>query len=315
MTLTVVSITLSCGGRSTGVRAEVGAATEPESQKTVRSEEPAAVEDTARFIIGDKEGWNLYRFGGTAYNVWDSDILPDFFPREVVGVKVDQTGYKGVCDESMIDNKVGNMHFPDSRYEEWSLSFYSSETQFRKFHDALAMNGFVGGMTDSCPSVYEFVGNGCYLYMRVNDGIPGEDGYTRLVMCSMTPLSLKRPSMFRGTPLPETGATLVDDGDMCGYDDELNEVVIPYDFLSDTGTLPPHYSVFFEYVGTTVEDAKAWYRARIGDGWTSDYENESAVGSYRATCSRDGLYLLCSAESYNNTVVVGFATMPGMLER
>lgn len=315
LTLTVVSITLSCGGRSTGVRIEVGADIEPEPRKTVRSEELVAAEDTARFIIGTKEGWSLYRFGGSAYDVWDGDVLPEFFPGEIVGVKVDQTGYKGVGDESMIDDKVGNMYFPDSRYEEWSLSFYSTEAQFQEFYDALAANGFIGGMTDGYPLVHEFVGNGCYLYMRVNDGIAGEGGYTRLVMCSLTPLSLARPHMFHGTPLLETGAALVDDGDMRGYDDELNEVEFCYDFLSDTGKLPPHYSVSFEYIGTTVENIRAWYHGRLMDGWTPDYETENVDGSFCAMCSRDDLYMYCSAENYSNTAIVGFATSPETLNR
>lgn len=319
LVLTMLAISVSCGGKAEGSFSGGESRTTPPEVvgQRISSDDTQVPKNTAKAIIGDRENWNLYRFGGAAYNVWDSEVLPAFFPKEIEGVKVDQTGYKGIGDESMIDDKVGNMRFSDSGYEEWNLSFYSTEEQFRRFLDELAANGFVGGMTDNHPLVHEFVGNDCYLFMRVNDGITGEEGYTCLVMCSMTPLILELPRTFRGTLLPQVGAVLVDyatGGRAYGYDAAYDDVEIAYDFLADKGTLPTHYHVLFEYVGTTVEDARSWFNSRLKDGWTMDYESGVDDGAYHAVATKGDLFMRCTYGNRSHTLLVGFATMMELLE-
>ncbi len=179
------------------------------------------------------EGWAWQDCHGYIDKVWDSEVLPANFPREIPGVKVDQTRYFGFgCEDRWMGARVGNLNFDDWDYEQWILEFDATDDQLAQFEQALADNGFLGEKTeDKYQGTYVETTDGeIYLYYTIDES--DRDGYDWFVYCNMTVIECEYPLFFEGIELPTWGLFTGDANDklVYAYDEEFNEI---YDFEYD----------------------------------------------------------------------------------
>ncbi|MBQ4564493.1 MAG: hypothetical protein IJA58_08420 [Lachnospiraceae bacterium] len=206
------------------------------------------------------EGWVWQDDHGWIKGVWDSNVLPENFPKEIAGVKVEDTTYYGVGAERY-STQIGDLYFEDYNYEEWELSFYATDDQLAAFGQALADLGFVGGEADRWNDTVTpmIVTDGSiYLYYTYNE-TDDEPGYKWEVWCNLTYIESEYPAIFEGIELPQFGLFTDDPMDQfMGWDAEFNEVEVEYDFSDGTGELPAYYSVWLDYGGVTRETYDAY---------------------------------------------------------
>ncbi len=264
-------------------------------------------------------GWDENPYNAWIDGVWDSNVLPNFVPKEIEGVKAEQTSYHRIGDSSFTSSySSGNMEFKDGNYESWGLVFYCNEKQELQFVKQMETNGFLGGISKQgdanwgTPSEYEWTGNGYYAYLRVNNNALGEEGYSRLAMFSITPVFHKLPKSFFGTTLPQAGIAFssYDDWEMYAYDQDYNEIEAEYNLASDKGKLPPYYAAWFDYYCTTSDDMKAYTRQMKSQGWEITYEYQDEHGGYNALLRKGDMHAVVMRDG---SMRVGFANVPEML--
>jgi hypothetical protein len=227
------------------------------------------------------QGWTESDYGNSIYGVWDSDVLPDCVPKEIPGVKTDETTYKEKHHEKSYNNEheLGRINFESKDYEEWGVDFNATKAQFDTFISELEKNGFYGGQTsDSQYNIeYSFLGNGYYAYIyliEVDDGEFDYWVYFSMVKDDINPY----PKSFNGTKLPTVGVVSWIEGEYFGYgwDDALDEEVEGFwDPYKDTGKLPNGgWSLWYEYYVVSEAQVKEYVKSMESQGWTIEYEDQ-----------------------------------------
>jgi len=270
------------------------------------------------------QGWDDNQYGNWIYGVWDSDVLPGCVPKEIEGVKADQTTYKEKRHDTYNgDYHVGSMGFPDQKYEVWGVSFYCDDDQLDAFIGAIEAGGFFGGQTEvsEYAPTWEWIGNGYYAHLYVNAQISGEEGYNKLASFYITETrQTPRPSSFQGLKLPDVGEYLsyTPDGIGFGWDTASdNSVENFWDPYADKGTLPDQWYVWYNFFGVTVDQAKAYAQQLVSQGWTVEYENNDDYGwgetprpAYSCQLIKNGIYAAVSVNDYSvYGIDVRFGTM------
>ena len=312
---------VSCGGKpadtadAASKNIPTAASTKQASPSGIAKQEASA--ETAEVKFKDREGWNFSRYGGWIDGTWDSGILPADIPTAPEGSLTDQTFYKGVDNEALFDNQVGRLYFSDSRFEEWSISFFCDDEQLDALLSEFKANGFSLGMYDDADTTYEFVGGGYYGIVNVRENYTSNN-YKYSCYLAVTRPTFGRPRTFRGAEFPQVGVILENFSDKdsyyaYGYDTEGNEVELDYDFLTDKGDLPVQFAVWSTYAGTTAQDAKDWAHGLYNDGWKKTYEYEEE-GGYDAGGSKDGIYFRIHYTGYDSLMEAGFASMAEHLD-
>lgn len=314
MTLALVS----CGGKSQA--SSVSAGTEAGTsapQSSPNKGQAMAPAETAEAKFTGQAGWNFSRYGGWIENKWDSDMFPVSSPAMPEGTLADQTYYKGADDESMSSDQAGRLYFSDSRFELWQVSFFCEQEQLDALFADIESKGFAGGKISGYNPAYDFSGNGYYLYLETRDNYSSND-YTYSCLMIIAKPTFPVPKTFQGTKLPQVGIILQDFTNpesytSIAYDTEYNEVEWIYDFIEDKGDLPYHFDIWYNYVGTTSEDAKNWAHDLVAAGWKLRYEYDDDNG-YRAAGEKDGIFFKCSYIDYDSLLEIGFASMMESLD-
>ena len=277
--LFIVVITLSCSGSG-----------QQKSDQTTEGSKSKGKE------IKMPTGWDKNPYSWWIDGKWDSSVLPKCVPTEVDGVKPDQTYYKDNSQDVLNQYyQIGSIYFKDSNFEKWGLSFYCTDEQLNTFVKEMKTKGFYGGITNSGTyPEYEWIGNGYYAYMRVNDYAMGQEGYKNLAMFSITNDSPPRPKAFKNTKLPDFGWVTQDytDGVGFGYNKgNDNSVENFYDIFKDSGNLPTEgWSFWVYYFGVSVEKAKEYAQNLVKQGWKITNEDTYSGGEgYSCSLEKDGI--------------------------
>ena len=232
------------------------------------------------------QGWDENRYGNWIYGKWDSEVLPSCVPKEIDGVKVDQTSYKEKRHDTYSGSYgIGDVSFSDGAYEEWGVSFYCTDAQLDEFIAAMEANGFYGGQiydSEYAPE-WAWLGNGYYAHMHVNPQSMGEDGYDNFASFSITQDNHNPyPVAFMGTKLPKIGVVMYDytEGAGMGWDGEDYELVEPiWDVFADKGQLYDNgWNLWLDYFGVKPEQAAACVQDLVAQGWTLTYEDTTYDG-------------------------------------
>ena len=228
------------------------------------------------------EGWTWQDCHGYIDKVWDSEVLPANFPREIPGVKVDQTRYFGFgCEDRWMGARVGNMYFEDWEYEQWLLEFDATDDQLAQFEQALADNGFLGEKTeDKYQGTYVETTDGeIYLYYTIDES--DRDGYDWFIYCNMTVLESNYPLFFEGIELPTWGLFEGEGNDylIYAYDEEFNEIYdFEYDFENGCFIDEAAYIYYdFNYMGVdraTYDYYIDYLRGQAREEWKEYVYNE-----------------------------------------
>lgn len=228
------------------------------------------------------EGWTWQDCHGYIDKVWDSEVLPANFPREIPGVKVDQTRYFGFgCEDRWMGARVGNLNFDDWDYEQWILEFDATDDQLAQFEQALADNGFLGEKTeDKYQGTYVETTDGeIYLYYTIDES--DRDGYDWFVYCNMTVIECEYPLFFEGIELPTWGLFTGDANDklVYAYDEEFNVIDdFEYDFENGCFIDQAAYVYYsFDYMGVdraTYDYYIDYLRGQAREEWNEYVYNE-----------------------------------------
>ena len=235
---------------------------------------------------GWQDGRNYYHW---IEKVWDSAVLPSCVPKEIPGVRVEQTIWKMPGHQTINNNnEVGRMSFADSNFEYWGLSFDCNEEQADAFVKALEENGFFGGEIDDYPLTYAYVGNGYYAHVLVRTnylGSAAEEGYPYGVSFSITPTVHQLPKSFNSWPLPQVGAALEPYGQWSVqfWDDNGDMGEAKWDLQADRGSLPAkNWSAWFDYFGVSNAEAEAYAKTLEAAGWEITYQYPEDESGYSA---------------------------------
>jgi predicted small secreted protein len=274
------------------------------------------------------QGWDENSYGNYIYGVWDSGVLPGCVPKEIPGVKVEQTTYKEKRHDVYSQNyHVGAMEFPNRGYEEWGVSFDCTKTQLNAFIAAMEANGFYGGQVEvsNYSPAWAWAGNGYYAYLYLNAQAADDEYDAGFASFDITQANqLPRPKSFSGTKLPDAGVVLGDYSEGVGYgwDSKTNDTVEyfwnPY---TDKGTLPDDWYVWFDYFGATIAEGKAYTKNMVSQGWEIAYENEwnnewdtFNTLCYTAQLKKGDLHAAVSVNDYGYyNMAVRFGTMSDAL--
>lgn len=256
------------------------------------------------------DGWNWNDGHGWIDGVWDSNMLPDNFPKEIEGVKVRETEYYK-AGEKRYSARVGDLYFDDYNYEEWQLTFYASAKQVEEFQQALTDNGFVGTYYEDYNSDSYIVSDGeIYLYYVVYPE-SGDGNYEREVWCDMTIPVYERPKEVVDVELPEFGlfTNIIEYCVGYAYDENFNDVEFEYDFIEGKGSFPAYYNVWFDYMGVTREQYDEYISELRNKGYEDwDEYGNSDYDGYYVTFQKDGvwigIYYNYQGEEYYMTVAI-----------
>ena len=243
------------------------------------------------------EGWVWRDDHGWIDGVWDSNVLPENFPKEIEGTKTRDTWYYSYGAERMA-KRIGDMNFPDFNFEEWNLTFDATDEQYAQFEQALTDHGFYGYLDDSWDNpCYTKTDGEIYLYYIVYDKAENP-GYTKQISCQMTILENTHPANFEGIALPQYGM-FTKEPIKCFqtmFDADFNEIdSIEYDFNSGSGEIPPYFSLWLDYFGVTREEYDTYIAALKEQNF--DQWNESASEDTYTVQFKQGDY--CYAVFYN----------------
>ena len=235
------------------------------------------------------EGWVWQDCHGYIDNVWDSDTLPENFPKEISGVRVSETRYFGFgCEDRWAGARVGNLSFDSWDFEQWQLTFDATDDQFAQFEQALADNGFLGEKTeDKYQGTYVETTDGeIFLYYTIDES--DRDGYDWFIYCNMTVLESNYPLFFEGIELPTWGLFRGEPNDslIYAYDEEFNEIYdFEYDFENGCFIDEAAYIYYdFNYMGVdraTYDYYIDYLRGMPGEEW-NEYVYSEENGSYVA---------------------------------
>jgi len=244
------------------------------------------------------EGWVWRDDHGWIDGVWDSNVLPENFPKEIEGTKTRDTWYYSYGAERMA-KRIGDMYFQDFNFEEWNLTFDATDEQYAQFEQALTDHGFYGYLDDSWDNpCYTKTDGEIYLYYTVYNKAENP-GYTKQISCQMTVLENTHPANFEGIALPQYGM-FTEDPVKCFqtmFDADFNEIdAIEYDFSTGSGEIPPYFSLWLNYFGVTREEYDAYIATLKEQNF--DQWNESSSENGYTVQFKQGDY--CYAVFYNH---------------
>jgi len=261
------------------------------------------------------EGWVWQEDHGWIDRVWDSDTLPENFPKEIPGVWVEDTWYYGYgCEDRYMGARVGNMYFEDWDFEQWQLTFDATDDQLAQFEQALLDNGFLGEKTeDEYQGTYAEVTDGeIYLYYFLDES--DRDGYDWNVYCNMTIPGYEYPLFFEAIELPMLGLFMAEDPNDCliyAYDEEFNEVEYEYDFADGRGYGDAAYVMYhFNYMGVSREmydeyiDYLRTLKTEEWDEYVYSEEDDSYVVSFKYLNHYIGCYHNFDGEINGMTFII-----------
>jgi len=259
------------------------------------------------------EGWTWREDYGWIDGVWDSDVLPENFPAEISGVKVDDTWYYGYGCDNRFNTSVGDLYFEDYEFEEWELSFWATDDQLAAFQQALADHGFVGSDGTWFDDIDITMTDGeIYLYYTV-DECDDKEGYQWEVWCDMTYIESQFPAKFEGIDLPQLGMFDNDPlAEFMGWDEEFNEVEVKYDFDKGTGEIPAYHRLWLDYFGVTLDEYMEYLdylkTEVLSDQTEADWDEYSYDDTYCFFFERNGDYYVLYYQYDNADYTLTFAT-------
>jgi hypothetical protein len=225
-------------------------------------------------------------FGFTQYGVWNTDLLPECLPGEPSTgiIEIDRTEFKDRTHEEMMVDRaggeyhVGNISFPDKKYDRHMVLLTCTKDAILEFADSMKAAGFEYGeiIADSYDTNIEWLGNGYYVHLNARgDWEAGGDDFWTSISATST-LGNPHPKSFSGAPLPTVG--IVPDyveftGN--GWDEASGDS--PYDFwdvYNDKGELPDDWAVWYTYDFVTMDQAKDYVKTLTSAGWEIVYDGE-----------------------------------------
>ncbi len=220
------------------------------------------------------EQWYSGNYGDSIEGVWDSYVLPDFFPEKpATGTIADlSTGYVGKDDSRLSSNYyIGAVGFPDSNHEYYSLDFYGQEAHLAYLTDALeAENFFITYGYDMYEVIDEVHAwrDDYYVFIRTRESDVNE-GCTRYFFCSIVPDQMKFPvNSFGGIPLPNFGYIASE------YDFEYTDENMDAYPITQTPAGKWYYA--FGVYGTTQANYNAYIATLTSGGW-AELQNSTAT--------------------------------------
>ncbi len=278
-----------------------------------------ALSDTMKYLksLGLEED----EFGFTEYGVWNTDLLPDCLPDEPSNgvIEIDRTEFKDKNHEEMMVDRaggeyhVGNISFPDKKYDRHMVLLTCTKDAILEFADAMKAAGFEYGeiIPDSYETVIEWLGNGYYVHLSASgDWDNDSDNFWTSISATST-LGNPHPKTFNGTPLPTVGI-VPEYTEFAGYayDEATGESKNEFwDVYNDKGDFVGDWNVWYEYTFVTTDQARDYVHSLVAAGWTMGYDgnepNSYSDDVYYAQLSKDGVYAAVDAcyDGYNNLAV------------
>lgn len=303
---------VGCGGSSNNETKD----NDKENENLVIDEDDLEAVDDAMDALEllKPEGWSEGNYGGYIYDVYDSDFLPDCFPKQIEGTKASQTAYKDYKHDVINQNySVGPLWFENKEdYRTYSVSFYAKAEHVEAFLQALEDKGMYGymegegegfGTSQWLEGFYAGNGWGMYLFFNTNDDQDGE--FDGCLTARATDTLTKLPKSISGIPLPQTGIIADDLENYFIYDfsNDYDEV----DFDIEKDTLPTeNYCADLSYYGISEDVAKDYVKELENNGWNISYEYPEE-DYYSVYLEKDGQYALVH---YQESVMdLGFSDM------
>jgi hypothetical protein len=250
-----------------------------------------------------KDKWDSTQYGAWADDVWDSHVLPNFFPIQPTSGEMEDlsTTYNSPHSKLMgVRLTVGMMEFEET-VERWGLQFYGQESHVEYLKTGLEAKGFC--VSEEYSSSYssgkeELVGLHCftkdwYVHIRIsarygNDESPCQTHFD----ITMLEKQFTYPSAFAGIPLPQNAFIT---GEM--WYDVWNATTEEYDYYDfsrepKAGEYWGIYETGFYAISLANYEA---YKAQIENaGWTitqTEVPNEYS-NRYRFYANKDGVYII-----------------------
>ncbi len=243
--------------------------------------------------------------------VWDSHVLPDFFPTQPTTGTLDDitTRYIGVDDPKHSNSSIGEVSFPDYDYYYYEVNFLGDEEHQTYLINELSEQGFFISYDDSWGNNRLFINafaSDYYVNVRRYDSDENPQCPYEF-NCIIIPKQMVFPvATFNEVPLPSFGYVTTE------YDLTYMKYETDYsDFeevsFSVSTTNPWFFDVELE--GVSQADANAYETALTSSGWTAlengYYEKGTKVVlvEYDAT---SGVFTLEAASDDATAVMIGY---------
>ena len=245
------------------------------------------------------EGWVWKEDYGFIDGVWDSEVLPTSFPKEIPGVKVEDTWYYAEgCENRLSGARVGDLYFDDYNFEQWQLTFDATNDQLLQFEQSLQDNGYIGNKEEDNNHIYATLTDGSvYLYYVLYES--DREGYDWNVYCNMTILDYEYPQQFEGVLMPTFGLFEYEDandGIIYAYDEDFNEIDFTYDFSGKGNQeVPPYILLWVSYQGVSRDQYDAYIDTLRNQGYTEwdEYPYGTTEGDYVTIFKYGNYYYGC----------------------
>lgn len=283
--------TKATAATTTGKNGETDA---PATTKATSKDNAGATAKTDEFGFTLPEGWqtgnNYYDY---IYGVWDTAVLPSWFPAQPADIEVEEMQYKSKTQQTITGTTdVGYVDFDETPFVQIGLAFFCSQATFEEYCVSLEAAGMVGGLESDYPYMtYYYYGNGYTLvtYFNTNDNKDG--AYEGNAYTKFAPVEYKNPKTFRGTALPQFGITCIDCLSHYTYFND-NVDAVDYDLSKDDGVLDGEYwAAWFRYAGCTDDDLRSYAAGLESSGWKKLYDGVDEGGyGYYVFLEKDGVY-------------------------
>lgn len=256
------------------------------------------------------EGWDENRYGAYIYDVYDSDFLPDCFPKQIDGTLAYNTTFKDYDHDVLNgDYSVGYIMYESYEdYREYGVSFYVTEDQLNEFLVQIEAKGFKGEMEiDSdywTEGFYAKSDWAMYLVLNPNDDKDGE--YFGCLSVSATDDLFELPKSISGTTLPTFGIVTSDYNYYTIQDFSEGYEDVDFDLTKDTFP-PEYYAAWFDYYGVSKQNAVDYVEELEANGWGFEYNYGEDTDLYRIVLKKENVYAYCNYE--NGYLMLGFSDM------
>ena len=260
--------------------------------------------------------WDSNQYGSSAYGVWDSYVLPDFFPAQPTEGAIEDvvTYYRSETDELMSSVvRIGKMSF-EKGVERFSVVFYGQDAHLAYLQSELEEKGFIVGEEytySNSESGEVLTGLHCFTkdwYVYIGTHIRYGDytgDYPRYFDITMIKKQYAYPASFCSVTLPQNAFITYE----MTYDvwDEVNEeyVYYPVTRTPQTGEIWGIYEM--EFWAMELDDYQNYKTQTEAAGWTITGTSEPGEYSdrYRFHANKDGVYLIVDFDVTDNCIVLG----------
>ncbi len=267
-----------------------------------------------------KDKWDRNDYGSWVYDVWDSTVLPSYFPSQPAGeMKELETTYEAATDKMLGSTfRVGSIDV-DEQVENYGVHFQGTMAQVESIKAEMEQKGFLVHTVSDYDwqtgeeelERYDCYSKDNFVCISVNERYGVSDGETCPYTVSITAVGkiFDYPDTFAGLPMPLGYLT-----QEAGYSQVEGE---DYDYVDYPLSIAPtaeYWGIYeMSFMGISLTQYQNYVTQVTGAGYTVT-SSSTPTGSenvYRANLNNGTNYLILTFYADDSYVVLGFSNYSG----